>query len=426
MNNPLTQNSKSHYLGFALVLAIFTFVILMIHKSMYIISDDMVNLGLGVNFSNVFSYIQNRYYHIGKFMCDGMAFVLYCIPFKLWKILDTLAYVAMLLLIWDMFTDRSIKMLAVTATGICLFPITLYMSSAGYIMTTTNYIYPVIALLLAFVPVVRTMQGRRVYIIHYVLSVLGLIYASNQDQSGVVSIGGFLLICAVYLWNWKKEGVASSKSIFKLSLVYFALALAAYIFMFTTPGHLERMSSTVEMERWFPQYADWTIEDKVYHGITTTFANIFYQRPTLFMWFCYLMVGVVFFENRRRVMLPVALLVTVLACSALDYSMFIRFYDYTVGLPELVSVKENPVPLIIAVAIFILMILSVLSLYKTNRKLCVELMILNILGFGSRFMMGFSATIFASSYRTFTLHLICFLICDVLMVGRVLENVENE
>lgn len=285
MSTSLRQKDRYYWLGFALVLAIFTFVILMIHKSMYIISDDMVNLDLGVNFSNVFSYIQNRYYHIGKFMCDGMAFVLYCIPFKLWKILDTLAYVAMLLLIWDMFTDRTIKMLAVTATGICLFPITLYMSSAGYIMTTTNYIYPVIALLLAYVPVVRTMQGRRVYIIHYVLSVLGLIYASNQDQSGVVSIGGFLLICAVYLWSWKKEGVASSKSIFKLSLVYFALALAAYIFMFTTPGHLERMSSTVEMERWFPQYADWTIADKVYHGITTTFANIFYQRPTLFMWF---------------------------------------------------------------------------------------------------------------------------------------------
>ncbi len=426
MSTSLRQKDRYYWLGFALALAIFTFVILMIHKSMYIISDDMVNLDLGVNYSNVFSYIQDRYYHIGKFLCDGLAFVLYCIPFKLWKILDTLAYVAMLLLIWDMFTDRSIKMLAVTATCICLFPITHYMSSAGYIMTTTNYIYPVIALLFAYAPVVKTMQGRRVCIIHYVLSILGLIYASNQDQSGVVSIGGFFLISAVYLWNWKKEGVASSKSIFKLSLIYLALALAAYIFMFTTPGHLERMSSTVEMERWFPQYADWTIADKVYHGVTTTFANIFYQRPTLFLWFCYLMVVVVFFENRRRVMLPVALLVTVLACSALDYSMFIRFYDYTVGLPELVPVTENLASLILAVAIFILMILSVLSLYKTNRKLCIELMVLNILGFGSRFMMGFSATLFASSYRTFTLQLICFLICDVLMVGRVLENVENE
>ena len=100
----------------------------------------------------------------------------------------------MLLLIWDMFTDRTIKMLAVTATGIYLFPITHYMSSAGYIMTTTNYIYPVIALLFAYEPVVRAMQVRRVTIVLYTLSVLGLIYASNQDQSGVVSIGGFFLI----------------------------------------------------------------------------------------------------------------------------------------------------------------------------------------------------------------------------------------
>ena len=300
MNNNTTTLHKDKYylLKCGIVIAIFAFVILMIHKSMYIISDDMVNLDLGVNFSNVFSYIQDRYYHIGKFLCDGLAFVLYCIPFKLWKILDTLAYVVMLLLIWDMFTDRSIKMLAVTATGICLFPITHYMSSAGYIMTTTNYIYPVIALLFAYEPVVRSLQGRRVRIPLYVISVLGLIYASNQDQSGVVSIGGFFIICVVFLWNWKKEDVASSKRIFKLSLIYLALALAAYIYMFTTPGHIERMSSTVEMERWFPQYADWTIADKVYQGVTTTFANIFYQRPTLFLWFCYLMVAVVFFENR--------------------------------------------------------------------------------------------------------------------------------
>ena len=51
--------------------------------------------------------------------------------------------------------------------------------------------------------------------------------------------------------------------------------------------------------------------------------------------------------------------------SALDY-------DYTGGLLGLVSFKENPILLIIATVIFILMILSVISLYKTNRKFCIK------------------------------------------------------
>lgn len=51
--------------------------------------------------------------------------------------------------------------------------------------------------------------------------------------------------------------------------------------------------------------------------------------------------------------------------SALDY-------DYTGGLPGLVSVKESPILLIIATVIFILMILSVISLYKINRKFCIK------------------------------------------------------
>lgn len=422
MQTTTLHKDKYYLLKCGIVIAIFAFIILMIHKPMDLISDDQYNLDLGVNFSNVFEYIRDRYYHIGKFLCDGMAFLLYCIPFRVWKVLDTAVYVAILLLIWDMFTDRSIKMLAVTAAGVIMFPIVRYMSSAGYIMTSTNYIYTVLALLLAYVPLIRALHARKASVPHYILSVLGLIYASNQDQSGVISIGGFFLIGAVYLWNWKKEGNGKAKSIFRLALVYFALALAAYIFMFTTPGHLDRMNSTVEMETWLPQFAEWSTGYKFYRGMTSTFANIFYQRPTLFVWFCYLILITVFFENRKRAIIPAILLATVLSCSALDYNMFIRFYDYTVGLPELVSVTENPVPLILAIAIFVLMILSVLSLYKSNRRLCIELMILNILGFGSRFMMGFSATIFASSYRTFTYQLICFLICDVLMVGQVINS----
>lgn len=420
MDNSLRQKDKYYWLKCVIVAVVFAAVILLIHKPMDIISDDAVHVGSGIKISGLFEFMRARVYGVGRFLTDAAGYIGLCMPFRVWKCLDTLIYVAILLVIWDLFTDRSVGMLVVTAAGICMFPITHYLSSAGYVMTTANYIYPLLALLIGFAPVIRTIRDRRVHVIHHAAAVLGIIFASNQDQSAVIAIGGFLLIAVASPLLVSKE---DRKRVLRITIIYLAVAVISYAIMFLTPGHMSRMGDTTEMERWLPQYADWGFGTKVCEGLATTFANIFFQRPTLFMWFCYLILITVFIENRSRTVIPALLLAVVLACSALDYSWFIRFYDHTLGLPDLVPLSENPLPFIISMVIFILMILSVLSLYKTNRKLCITLVILNILGFGSRFMMGFSATLFASSYRTFTFQLFCFLICDVVMINRILKKI---
>ena len=115
---------------YIIIFLVFELAIFLIHLPMQIVSDDEVNIARGVFFNNVFSYIVERFQWNGKFMTDGMAFILYCFPFYVFKIFDSFIYGIMLYIIWNLFTDRSIRMLITSAMGITLFPIISYLGSA--------------------------------------------------------------------------------------------------------------------------------------------------------------------------------------------------------------------------------------------------------------------------------------------------------
>ena len=93
-------------------------------------------------------------------------------------------------------------------------------------------------------------------------------------------------------------------------------------------------------------------------------------------------------------------------------------------MPDLHEIAYSPLGAIVSLCFFAVMILSVLQIRKADRDLGDRLFLLNILGFGSRFMMGLSSTLYLSSFRTFTAQLFCFIICDVLLAGKILGTME--
>ena len=359
------------------------------------------------------------------FITDGTAFLLYCFPLSFFKLFDTVVYGIMLMIVWKVFTDGSIRMLIASAIGIILFPVLTYLNSAGYIATTTNYIYPVIALFLAVMPLIYEIKQKTVIKAFYLLSVLGILYAANQDQTALVAIGVFLLTGIEYFWLWKQHNEDSDKRVMIVCVRYFVLAVAAYLLMLITLGHINRMNSTVEIEYWLPQYAYWGLGYKLYRGMATTVANLFFLQPALFIFFCLLLFVAVYLFNRRMAVIP-AIMVGLLAfCRAIGEEFFVRYYDYSCAMPDLPSIRETPLPFAMSLTILVLLILSVLALVKANERLCFEVIIINILGFGSRIMMGLSATIYASSFRTFTVQLFCFLICSLLLLGEILKKTDS-
>lgn len=426
------RRDRKNIILICLTFVIFMTVIYLIHIPMEPVSDDEANLALGISFQNVLSFVIDRFYHIGKFITDGTAFFLYLIPFKLWKLIDTLIYAGILYLLWDMFTDRSLKMLIASACAVTMFPVFFYMYSAGFIMTSTNYVYAAAALLLGYRPLMHALEERHTSVPTYILSIVGLIYASNQDQSALIAIGGFLMTGIVFLWKYKRTNNSQSKKMIRLCTICFVLSILLYAFTFFTPGHLERMSDNSEAVRFLPQYLHWSPLKKIYQGMSSTFAHIFFQKPVLFSCFTVLILITTCIHNKKRAVFPLMLFLLLQICSALQgsaafgHDTFISLYDYSFGMADLLPLQVTPIPFIVSIIIFILMIISVLCLYETDPRLSVTLFILNTLGFGSRFMIGLSPTIYASSYRTFTFQMFCFMICDLLMLGTILDKTCNK
>lgn len=75
-----------------------------------------------------------------------------------------------------------------------------------------------------------------------------------------------------------------------------------------------------------------------------------------------------------------------------------------------------------SVALFLSLILAVYAVGRGNERLGIVLFAINVLGFGSRFMMGMSPTLYISSFRTFTAQLFSFILCDVLLMQEILKS----
>lgn len=419
--NSRNGSIQGRILWIVAILLVYEVLVYCIHIPMGIVSDDAYHLEHGVLAENLFELIRGRFFSNGRFLTDGAAFFAYHLPFSVWKILDTCMYGILLILIWRMFTDRSKEMLFICAGNLLLLPIYTLLRSAGYIATSTNYIYTFVALLVGAFPVIKCMRHERCHAAFYLFSLSGIIYTCNQDQMGVLCVGAFFFISAVYLVRWIRDQRKADFRVLLHGAGYLLISLLVFGLMFLVPGHIERMKSTAEMEAYLPVYAEWSTGYKLYRGAATTFAWLFYSRQALLLLFCLSLLAAVYVWNRKMVVFPALLLLLVTGVQEIDSECFVIVHEYAYHMPDLQEISTHPQGIIVSSLIFLLMILSAAALWGGCRDLCVSLFILNILGFGSRFMMGFSATIYASSFRTFTAQLLLLAICNILAAGKILE-----
>lgn len=404
------------------VFALFALLIFLIHLPMEIVSDDLVNMEEQVMLSG----LPKKWYFLflfnGRFLTDGLAWFFYCVPYILWKMFDTVVWCILLVLIRRLFTDRSFRMLVVCAVLVLLFPILRYMASAGYIATMTNYIYTMTAMLIGITPVVKKVRKEMVSKKEIVLAALFLIYAENHDQTAMVAMGAFFLTGVLFFAEWKKNASEESRQSFRFCLRFLIYALIVYVLMYITPGHLYRIQIGDIYPYWLPGYETWPIWEKVWRGVATTFANLFFVQPVVFRVFCGLLIFLLLKNGAKKTAAALGFLL--LGTAILEPDWFVIYYEYAVGMPDLHEIAYSPLGAIVSLCFFAVLILSVLQIRKADRDLGDRLFLLNILGFGSRFMMGLSSTLYLSSFRTFTAQLFCFIICDVLLAGKILGTME--
>ena len=208
-------------------------------------------------------------------------------------------------------------------------------------------------------------------------------------------------------------------------LMYFIIAVVVYVFMFFMPGHLNRMSMVGVGDGYPPNYLEWTFWEKVYVGYTSTVANLIFYEVELFFVLSFLCL-ILLFQKKRSIVtyifgiIPsfVAILVKVVG-----RSKFCVFHEYSYWLPDLKPITDeisSCIPFLLSIVVLISIIVTICICVEDNHNKFL-ILLLFVVAAASREMMGFSATVFKSSFRTFTFCLYAIMLCCVLIMKE-LEN----
>lgn len=391
-------------------------LMLLVHMPWDVISDDAVNLELELSWAD---YFVRQWRENGRYFTDSLAYMFLKGPFLVWKVVDSLLYVllakmAAYLLGKDRFWDIVCCMMT------ALFPFE-YMISAGYIATSANYMYPVLCIVLISACLKKLYVEERITLRQGICVILATMYSTNHEQTGVALTGG--LICAAVCLG-RRERV--KKPVFA-GILYgeMALALLCFGISFFSPGHLGRMQSVVEMEVWLPQYAQWSTAAKLYRGYTSTVAVLFFQRQDLVTVFVALLAALSFKRKAWAGMIP---LIAVTAVKIIGYDRFVVFFPYSRGMPDIDFLENGMAPGIALALSAVIIGCTVWGLYRavTNKGRLAVLYVLLFIAACTREMMGFSATIYASSFRTFTCSLFAVLMGNLVLIKEWMEEGENQ
>lgn len=395
---------------------LFIFTVVYEHLSLPVAHDDIIRSQS--EFKNFFEIIKYYWNYNGRITTDSLAEV-WAHHRNVWVVVDCLAYFALIILILKIFEKFSPAFLGLTYLLVLIFPFH-YWESAGYVSTTTNYLYSTVCFL-GIIACTKNLEneGKKFLKCFLTMLCIGYIAFSNQFIIGTVL---FLLYLIVYqLWANKKT--------VKQILMYIWLELFV-IFMFGvmwfSPGYQARMNGTDEMMYWLPQYQKWSLMKKIVEGYTTTVANIVYKDNSFLIILCIavLLLGI---YSQKNLIIKIISAVPALCIALLKikgYSNFIIYYKYAgtkpdikVNIDSLKSIVALTVPIIIFCAVIVSLFFLIIDTWTRYLVIC-----LLIIGAISREMMGFTATIYASDFRTFTLFFFCIIITILCVVNELLKN----
>lgn len=185
------------------------------------------------------------------------------------------------------FNNFSAKNILLVFSVDCFIPLQL-MRESGWVATTTNYHWPAVLALLAFYPFYQCLRKERISLPIYIVGLLSLFYAANQEQVNLCFFV-FTIIISVYLYRHKRY---EHKLIWYSLLSFFEL-----IFSMTTPGNWIRFQT--ETARWFPKYGQFNFINKLDLDISS-FGKAFFLNISLLFLLVFLLTAILVYKQKRN------------------------------------------------------------------------------------------------------------------------------
>lgn len=344
-----------------------------------------------------------------------------------WRLTNPIIILILTLLICKYLKLKS-KNERIFASIAILFP-SLVMVDAGFIATTLNYLWPVTFGFLCLLPSWKIFNNEKVCWYEMLLLLPLLLYATNMQQMSVVLTFLFALSCIIM--------IVKRKSIHMNYYIFFQFAVAfcglLYSYHLNTSGENSRMIR--ETARYFPNFASLSILQKFELGFSSTFFGMTMNLhlPWLgFFAFVSLLLYMTLRKNRSLLYVIAMAFPVVFNIFGLIQSVLPQRFRFLSELlqGEMKNWKMNkaiysfePVLDIIFIVIILCMIFTLWSLFE-NKKFFIVSMFTLAVGTGSRLMMGFSPTVWASGCRTYYIMFISMIIVSALVINQ--NNVSNK
>lgn len=381
-----------------------------------------------------------------RVILEGILVVLAHSDFIVWRILDTLVC---LLLVWAISQILDMQdwhaPLWITLS-LFLLPVGI-LYPAGWIATSTNYLWPLTAGMVSLVPLVRSLRGdiaqvdtsnKQLRILKKIASLLMLVVAANQEQIAAVLFGIYL--CHLIGWYVvKRREMAQEMNAIeyeKKPQVYpflpeLVILLASLVFIVLCPGNTSR--NIQEMSSWFPEYPNYSMGERLLMGMLDTVAYFGAGRAKqiiliVFVGILILVLHYKYFRwSKVRDIEPFKALMrwgfsaifgeaVLLALVLLGFPVrhMIEegrlyhpsfYYDLMSNryLPQHDQCLYQNWQIALELGLYGLAFLAILGLLwavADSAKEAVCMIVLMVLGMGSKAMLGFSPTVYASGYRT--------------------------
>jgi len=419
MKEKLTKFIKSPYFPFALLLLSFILRTIKIDTNF----GDDVALKTVYMQKDLWTVLVDSYNSWSSpNLINAIMYVLVLLPSSVFKIFNILMI---------MLTAFSISQIANptnnrTANWMITILIILYpfkqMSTAGWIVTSVAYLFPLAFGLYSLIPIRKVIVHEKV---PYVTGTIAFILGAGSLQMACI-LTGIYIIFSIYFVLIKKAS--------RYCMLQSAFGIAFIIYHSTSPGNRNRYIS--ETATWFPDFNMISTLNKVKLGFTNTLANFLSTPNLFFIIFCVLLFIGVYIKYKDilyRLIAAVPLAATLLFGSfnnvfspifpELIKLMNVNNYDFLQITTYNFISKINYIPIILGVIIVGCILLAIYLIFEnTSSALLVNIIFLA--GTASRMIMSFSPTLYASSTRTFIFMYFSIIVCGIFIFDEIIKYMD--
>lgn len=313
-------------------------------------------------------------------------------------------------------TEKNEKALILLFVLYITFPIK-YFGSAGWYATMINYSWPLGLGLYCLYLICKSCIHEKLSMFQKVVFFPAYIYAVNQEQLCAL-IFGFTFVLIIY--TYFKE-----KKINRFLILSCALALMMLAFHGLCPGNELRKIS--ETKTFYPEFAKFTFIDKVVLGVASTF-SIMITKPLVIIFAFLFSIVICAYRKNDKIAKIISWILFAIYLALVAFILLNRLginlpvlarvttiiQMYTGNIPEIVL---GPTLILYILCSFVFVLAVLYCLYRTLDKENFTLVgIIFLASLAARFILGLSASIFASSYRTFINTYYLQMICVLVMV----------